>query len=432
MRNEAAPLREIAPHVPVTTNFMGTYPGLDYRRFAGEIDFASWDSYPAFVGSLDDPNTWVTVAFRHDLTRCLAPSRRWMLMECSPSSSNWYSSMALKRPGVHRFEAMQCVAHGADGVQYFQWRQSRGSQEQFHGAVVGHAAGAEGRVFREVRQVGEELESLADVAGSGVEAEVAVVYDWEARWALEAACGPIQGDKRYEATCVEHYRAFWEAAIPVDVVGLNDPLDRYKVVVAPMAYSLPDGFAERIDAFVQNGGTFLTTYLSGWTDPSSLVFEGGFLASLRRTLGVWSEEIDALPSGATARVDMADGASHEARSFCELVHLDGATALGVYGSEFYAGRPAVTVNRRGAGRAYYVAARLGREFTEPFLAEIAREAGVRSVWEGLPDGVTAQKRTDGVQEWVFVMNACSTPKTVTSADGTESVLPPFGVEARTP
>jgi beta-galactosidase len=430
MLNECAPLREISPETPVTTNFMGTYPGLNYRKLAPHLDFVCWDSYPAFQHSLEVSDSWISAAFKHDLTRCLDKNRRWMLMECSPSSSNWYKTMSLKKPGMHRLEALQPIAHGADGVQYFQWRQSRGCQEQLHGAVVNHGTKANGRVFREVRQVGEDLAAMPDVGGTRFEAEVAIVFDWESMWALEAACGPVQGEKGYEATCTEHYRAFWEAGIPVDVIGQQDDLSAYKIVVAPMAYSLQPDFAENVAAFVASGGTFVTTYLSGWTDENSLIFEGGLLGPLRAVLGIWSEELDAREVGFQnwVKIDgLGNTAKYPAGRFFELIHTTTAETLGVYGKDFYADRPAVTVNEFGAGKAYYVGSRIAPDFTEWLLKLLATDAGIDPVVAELPRGVTAQRRRSATKEWLFLMNTTSEEQTITLPYEESEVLPPWGV-----
>ncbi|CAN5480110.1 beta-galactosidase [soil metagenome] len=413
MLHEAAPLREISPAVPITTNLMSTHNGLNYRKFAEHLDFVSWDSYPGIQEGPATPETWIRTSFNHDLMRSIKLGAPWMLMECTPGASNWQPSMHLKAPGVHRLEALQAVVHGADGVQYFQWRQSRGSQEQFHAAVVSHAGAERTRTFNEVREVGEELASLADVAGSKVEAEVALVFDWEARWALDAACGPVQRDKGYAHTAVEHYGAFWQDGIAVDIVGMDDPLEKYKFVVAPMAYSLRPGFIERVRSFVEKGGTFLTTYLSGWTDENSLVFEGGYLAPWSDLLGIWSEELDVLSPGETLCIEReVSGKEHrlcEARDFCELVHATTAEVHAVYGGKFYEGRPVLTTNHFGAGKAHYVAARLNAAFLGDYLPMIARQAGVkRAVEADLPPGVTAQKRG----KHLFLLNARAEPARV--------------------
>ena len=390
MLNESEPLREISPDVPITTNFMGAYNGLDYRKLAAHLDWISWDSYPDFGREPMGVEDWIATSFKHDLMRSLKPDRPWLLMEMAPGPSNWQPFMTPKRPGVHRFESLQAVAHGADGVQYFQWRASRGSQEQYHAAVVGHNGGSGARTFREVAEVGRTLEGM-DVAGQRPENGVAVLFDWPCRWALDAACGPVQGEKGYVATVTEHYSAFWRAGIGVDLVGMADDLSRYRVLVAPMAYSLTSAFAERVAAFVSRGGTLVTGYLSGWVDENSLVFEGGFLAPWREMLGLWSEELDVLRGDAT--VPLSGGT--KAREFCEIIHTEGAETIETYAGEFYAGSPAFTVNRFGNGRAYYVASRNETAFLDLWLPLIATKAGVEPAYAGrLPKGVTAQRRGD--------------------------------------
>ncbi len=77
MRNEIAPLREVTPNVPVTTNMMGTYPGLDYWKLAPDLDVISWDSYPFW--HTDAMKTWelgANVSFLHDINRSLKAASR--------------------------------------------------------------------------------------------------------------------------------------------------------------------------------------------------------------------------------------------------------------------------------------------------------------------------------------------------------------------
>lgn len=418
MLNESAPLREISPDVPITTNLMGSYPGLDYRKFAPHLDFVSWDSYPDMAEAPMGHIGWIRTSFHHDLMRSLKRDRPWLLMEMAPGPSNWQRYMAVKRPGVHVFESLQAVAHGADGVQYFQFRAGRGSQEQYHAAVVGHNGGREARMFKEVAEVGRRLEELDVVRGSLAENKVALVYDWSNRWAIDAACGPVLGNKGYLETVLAHYAAFWRAGIGVDIVGMDDDLTGYSLLVAPMAYSIGQGFAERVEAFVADGGTMVTTYLSGWVDENSLVFENGFLGPWKKMLGIWSEELDVLRPAQS--VTLSGG--KVARDFCELIHEDGAEVLETYAGEFYAGRPAVTANAYGKGKAVYVAARMGEEFLDPLLTELAREADIHPAYHGrLPEGTTAQRRGSHV----FFLNPTDQ---VAKADGFE--IPPFGVVVR--
>lgn len=419
MLAEAAPLRELTPQIPLTTNFMGTYPGLDYRRFGPHLDFVSWDSYPAANSDFSDAETWVRTSFNHDLMRSIKPERSWLLMESSPSSANWYPYMVLKPPGTHRFEGLQAIAHGSDGVQYFQWRQGRGGSEQLHGAVVGHAGSEGTRVFEEVRALGEELESLGSVVGSTVPAETAVYFDWENRWAIEAAAGPSQTTKHYEETCRSYYAPLWNMGVPVDLIGLDDDLDRYRLVIAPMIYSLRPGVAERLERFVERGGVLLVTYLSGWVDENSLIFEGGFLAPLRRLLGVCSEELDVLRPGKSNSV-LVPGSepirfygSFQSCDFCELIYAETADVLGTYAENFYSGRPAFTVNRLGDGQAFYVASRSDPEFTRALIEDLVWQAGVQRVLDiPLPAYASVQVRRGRDEDYVFFINANDAPAIV--------------------
>ncbi|GAA2271849.1 beta-galactosidase [Glycomyces scopariae] len=427
--HETAPLKAITPDVPRTTNLMGTYPGIDYFRLAQALDVVSWDSYPEWTGTEKDAAKGARASFLHDLTRSLK-GKPFMLMESSPSATNWRPVAKLHRPGVHLLQSLQAVAHGSDTVQYFQFRKGRGGSEKFHGAVVDHEGTERTRVFQDVAEVGARLAELDGVVGTDTPAEVAVVYDWHLRWALEDQKGMLQGRTDYEGAVVAHYRAFWEQGVPTDVIDsslIASPghLDRYKVLVAPMLYMLRPGVAEAIDAFVRRGGTFVATYATGYVDEHDRTFLGGFPGPLRETLGIWAEEIDALYPEDRNAIEW-DGTAYEAVELCELIHAETAETLGAYGSDFYAGRPALTVNRRGEGRAYFIAARTGDDFLVDFYGRLVAETGVeRALDADLPPGVTAQVRTDGTTDFVFVLNF--TPAAVTVEAAGETVdLAPFG------
>ncbi|NLW60604.1 MAG: beta-galactosidase [Firmicutes bacterium] len=409
-RHECKPLKAITPDVPVTTNFMGTYPGLDYWKFADALDVVSWDSYPRWHGRKPDTRTAAETAFVHDLNRSLKRGKPFMLMESTPSMTNWQEVAKLKRPGMHLLSSLQAVAHGADTVQYFQWRKGRGGSEKFHGAVVDHVGHERTRVFQDVAAVGAVLKGLDPVVGTTVEPEVALIFDWENRWALEDAQGPRQ-EKKYEETCHRHYYPFWSQGIPVDVINADCDFSRYRLLIAPMLYMVRPGVAERISRFVADGGTFVATYWSGIVDEHDRCFLGGFPGPLRKVLGIWAEEIDALYDGEVNYVVMTAENSlgltgvYQARELCDLIHLEGAETLGVYKEDFYAGRPAVTVNRFGKGEAYYLASRNEDQFLEDFYARLIDKIKIKRVLPVKPPtGVTAQVRTDGVRDFVFILN----------------------------
>ncbi|MBW3637470.1 MAG: beta-galactosidase [Armatimonadetes bacterium] len=423
MLHELAALR---PHskAPATTNMMGDFTGLDYAAMAPHLDFISWDAYPQWgkggTGD-DDIQTACWSAFHHDFFRALKRQPFW-LMECSPGQTNWRDVSKLKAPGVHRLSAWQTVAHGGDAVMYFQWRQSRGSSEKFHAAVVSHEGSEKTRMFGEIAQLGAELEALGEVAGSQTEAPIALVYDFENLWAIANEQGPRNTNKSTQKTALDFYAPLWKGGYGVDVVDSTVDFSSYKLVVAPMLYMLKPQVAERLTEFVRAGGTLVTTYWSGLADEHDLCFLGGFPGPLREVLGLWVEETDTLHAHQTNRIQVGDsqlglGGEFEARDYCDLVHPESARVLATYACDFYAGRAALTVNDFGAGQAYYVASRNESSFQSEFLTALVHKLELKPAIEAdLPTGVVAQKRVRQGREWVWVLNFCGQTQSWTTRE----------------
>jgi beta-galactosidase len=409
--HECEPLRRLAPGIPVTVNMMETYGGLDYRRFAPRLDVVSWDSYPRWHGPEPEARTAARTAFSHDLFRSLRGGQPFLLMESVPNLVNWHEVCKAKRPGMHALSSLQAVAHGSDSVMYFQWRQSRGASEKLHGAVVGHDGTDRTRAFRDVAALGALLPRLGEVAGTTVRPRVALVFDWENRWAIEELWGLRRDRRDYLETVQAHHHELWRRGVPVDVIGEEADLDRYQLVIAPMLYMVRPGVGERLTGFVRRGGCLVTTYLTGYVDGSDLCFQGGFPGPLRECLGIWAEELDSLYDGESNQVAAAPGASlglsgtFAAHEYCEVVHAESAEVLATYGRDFYAGMPALTRNRLGAGDAFHLAARTGEDFLTAFYGRLLDEKEIRGcLGSAPPPGVSVQPRGDGRDEYVFVLN----------------------------
>ena len=417
---EAKPLKAANPELPTTTNFMEYFYDYDYWKLAQAIDFISWDSYPMWHREEDETQLACYTAMYHDLMRTLKQGKPFVLMESTPSATNWQPTSKLKKPGMHILSSLQAVAHGADSVQYFQWRKSRGSVEKFHGAIVDHVGHIDTRVGREVSELGRILEHMGPVTGSRVEAQVAIIFDWESRWAMDDAQGPRNCGMEYEKTVVDHYRPFWEKGIAVDVINADCDLSGYKLVIAPMLYMVRDGFAEKATRFVELGGQFVATYWSGVVNETDLCHLGGFPGPLRPLLGIWAEEIDCLADGESNIVQGLSGNSaglqgpYQVRHLCELIHPEGAQVLAHYRDDFYAGYPAVTVNHVGKGKAWYVASRNDTAFQRDFFNSIASELSLpQALNSSFPQGVTAHRRTDGESEFIVVQNYSAVEQSLT-------------------
>lgn len=395
-RLERDTIRQYDRDTPVTTNLMGTYKGLDYFKWAKEMDIVSWDNYPSY----DTP--WSTVAMRHDLMRGLK-NAPFMLMEQTPSQQNWQPYNSLKKPGQMRAQSWQTVAHGADTIQFFQLRRSVGGCEKFHGAVIGHAGSDQTRVFREVAQLGEELNRIGDsIIGSKTESKVGIMFDWDNYWALEYTSGPNK-DLKYVDQITRYYEYFYSKNISVDLIPVDADFSRYDLVAAPVLYMVKEGMAKALERYVAEGGTLVTGFMSGIVNESDNVHLGGYPGPLRALAGIWAEEIDALAPEQSNEILFTDGTKACCGLLCDILHLEGAEEIARYGSNFYAGTPAVTKNAFGKGYTYYVGSVLSEDGLAKVLDLACDGAGVASVI-GEETELEVTRRISDAGAVYFVMN----------------------------
>ena len=418
MKNEIQPLKELCPELPVTTNMMYGFYGLDYHRFAELIDFASWDAYPEWHTG-DDAVIAQQAAFWHDFYRSLK-KKPFLLMESTPSLVNWKPYNKTKRPGMDVLASVQAVAQGSDSVQYFQWRKGRGSAEKLHGAVVGHDGTGDTRVFRAVQTTGAVLKRIDEIAGTLTEAKVAIVFDWENMWALDDCQGYAKDNKKYYETCYAYHRVFWERGISCDIVSPKADLSGYELVVAPMLYLTDGQTVENLRNYVAEGGTLYATYMLGTVDGDDLCWLGGIPAGeLKAVFGITAEEIDTLCPGERQHASLRD-TEHGVEDYCEILRLNGAEVLATYSDGWYQGAAAVTVNRWGRGCAVYQACRDTGSLKNAVIGRLLQELGIEScvdTEDALPHGVTAHSRTDGETTYVFVENYSDTNTAVISLRG---------------
>lgn len=395
-------IRAYDKETPITTNLMGTYKGLDYFKWANEMDIVSWDNYPAY-------NTpWSFTAMRHDLMRGLKDAP-FMLMEQTPSQQNWQPYNSLKKPGQMRAQSYQTVAHGADTIQFFQLRRSKGACEKFHGAVIAHSGSGDTRVFKECAQLGEELKKLgAETLGAKNTAEVGIIFDWDNYWALEYTSGP-NVDLKYVDQIHQYYQYFYEHHIPVDMIPVDGDFSRYKAICAPVLYMVKEGVAEALEAFVEAGGTLITGMMSGIVDQSDNVHLGGYPGPLRRLCGIWAEEIDALAPEQSNTLRFPDGTEAQCKLLCDIIRPEGAEILAAYGGDFYEGTPAVTKNSFGKGTVYYVGTQPDHDGIAKILDALTAGADVKPL---IPDETELEVdlRTIEGREYWFIINLTGTPK----------------------
>ncbi|MEV0318214.1 beta-galactosidase [Streptomyces sp. NPDC050658] len=373
LRAERDILRAFTPDVPVTTNFMvmGGTKGMNYADWAGEIDFVSNDHYVQ-----PGPQDRDELSFSANLVSGIAGHRPWYLMEHSTSAVNWQPVNVAKRPGELARDSLLHVAHGADAVCFFQWRQSAAGAEKYHSAMVPHA-GPDSEVFRAVADLGRTLDSLAPIAGSVREpARVAVLFDWDSWWAGEQDSHPTSRlDYRQEA--LDWYSALLALGIRADVVTpYAVDLDPYDVLIAPVLHVVPEALAKELTRYVEGGGHLITTYFSGIVDENDHVWLGGYPGALRELLGIRIEEFGPLLDGESVGLDNATAGT----LWSDRITVTGpdVEVLARYSSGAYADRPAVTRRTTGPGSAGYVSTRLGVEGLTALLPDLLAPAGVGS------------------------------------------------------
>jgi beta-galactosidase len=399
---------------PITTNFMGAFPPADYWAWAPHLDLITDDCYP----DPNDPESFRAAAFARDLMRSFKPDTPWILMEQATNALNWRPTNAPKAPGQMAALSMQAIARGADGIMFFQWRQSRAGSEKFHSAMIPQA-GTRTRTWREVVALGAELAALPALPTGTRDARVAIVLDWQNWWAIGNPDHPAVLD--YLAIVQRWYAAVHEQHVQVDLVQPTSDLSGYRVVLAPLLYLLEADGAANLTAFATSGGHLLVASFSDLVDENDAFRDGGYLTQLGGPLGIWLEDFGALvpPAGAGAGPSSAGEASGggpvasagpgqvfapfdgvagpvTGTLLAEEIHLEGATVLGSFVGGRLDGRPAFTVNTVGEGRAYYLATIPDAPGCVAVTAHLFEAAGVQPVVAGLPREVEAVRRGDAV------------------------------------
>lgn len=397
-REEVKALKSVNPDIPCTINMMELYTGLDYSKFLDDVDVISWDSYPSWHEG-DDYWNAMSTAFNHDLMRAFK-DQPFMMMENTPSTANWCGISRLRHPNLLELTSMQALAHGSNTVQYFQWRQSNGSCEKWHSAVISHRGKDDTMIFKNVSKVGENLKKLNDdLYNADINPRVAIIFDTENKWAIEDGKGPRNIGMKYNEACLSHYAPFWDAGIPCDVIDSTASFEKYDLLIAPMLYMLKDGVAERLKSFVKNGGTLVGTYFTGLANETDLCFNGELPAQgLSEVFGLWEEDIDALYDHQENEIAVEDKktgfkGTFKASILCDLVHPTTANVIGTYTKDWYAGWPALLENKYGKGTAYYLASFADISLLKKLYSTICENIGIkRNLDVDLPKNVTVGKR----------------------------------------
>jgi beta-galactosidase len=409
VKMQAETLRELTPKIPVTTNLRGLLRRFDHFDLAKVVDFVSIESNAVIK------NKAAELACDIDMLRSLkregirtpdGDSGFWVI-EQKAGQVNWQDVNSLVRPGVIRLFTYQLLSRGASGVLYYHWRQSRIGFEKFFGAVLPHHLQANNRVYREISQVGEEIKLLAPaLKGTRVVAEACIVYSHDNDWLLQQ---PMQPNKHFNLR--EHIQLFYTALhdrnISVDFVRPTEDLSKYKLAFAPSLHLLAGGEADLLKLYVQNGGTLVGTFNTGLVDEHAQAPVTGYPHDLTDLFGLEVLEFDPLPPGEDNHLAFKGtfpaSHLHPARLWCDIIEPKECQVLATFAKDFYAGRPAITMNSFGLGKAIYIGTQSHQQFYYDLVSWLRQMGNIHPLLK-VPDTVQVSMREKEGTRIYFLLN----------------------------
>jgi beta-galactosidase len=407
-------LHERCPGIPVTNNLRALSRNFDHFDVAGVLDFVGMDS-EATIKAKSSEN-----ACALDMMRGLkkAESRApgddcgFWVVEQKAAHVNWQDVNSLVRPGVVRLFTYQCISRGASGVLYFFWRQPRIGPEKFYGGVLTHDGRGENRTYKEINQVGEELKLLAPVLkGTTVPAETCILFSHENDWSLQQGPQPNNHFSLREHILLFH-AALHDRNIPVDFARPTEDLSAYKLVIAPSLQLLAGGEADRLKLYVQNGGTLVSTFNTGLVDEHHIAPDSGYPHDLTDLFGLEITEFDPLPPGEenhlTFKGAFPTSHLHPARLWCDIIEPNDCQVLATYAKDFYAGKPAITMNTYGLGRAIYIGTQSHQHFYYDLVVWLRQLCNLYPLLK-VPDTVEVSMRQKGDTRIYFLLNHQNSP-----------------------
>jgi beta-galactosidase len=407
-------LRAACPDHFITHNLMGFgYDRLNYFDLARNLDFVAWDNYPRMQWNMERGVVPSAYALSLDTMRGLKSKNIWV-MEQQAGPGGWEMLSTTPRPGELRLWAYQSVAHGADALIFFRWRTARFGTEQYWHGLLDHDA-TPSRRYEEIKRMGAEIKAVGDeILGSQVNSSIAMMLSYDSRFAFQIQPNNPRFD--YPDHFHQIYSAFFRQHASIDIVPPNADLSSYKLVIAPALHLIADATAKGLTRYVQSGGTLVVTQRTGVKDESNLVVNQRLPGLLAELCGVQVEEYDSLSSQMQNSLEftipeLADEAHVAVGVLCDILKPAGATVVARYTQEYYAGKPAITVNQFGAGRAVYVGAVGDAGLYDPLANWLLDTVGLQSAFT-MPPGVEVSRRARAGKNLDFILNHNDSPQTI--------------------
>jgi len=405
-------LREICPNHFITHNLMGFFNLVDYFKLSQNLDFVSHDQYP--MGYFDNPQPMKepsVLAADLDLMRSLKKKTFW-IMEQQAGPTGWEILGRTPRPGQLALWTAQSIAHGADTVVFFRWRTCAfGTEEYWHG-ILPHS-GNPGRRYYELQKFIKEIKPfMADFKNSLPESEAAILFSYEQSWAFEIQ--PHHPDLSYTKQIRKYYKGLYNLNVPVDFISDNDDFTKYKLVIAPLLFMVSDELAKKLSEYVEQGGILVITMRSGVKEMNNRChIESDLPGRLKVLAGVTVTDYDCLRDQDTGI--RYNGRDYRASIWCDVLKSVDAECIGTYTEDYYAGEPAITINRFKKGMVYYIGTEPEQKLIDDFLADIVRKTGIERIYDIPADLEFVRRRTKDA-DYIFVLNHSGKTQKITCGE----------------
>ena len=414
VRMQADLLRELTPKCPVTTNLRPLIHRFDHFDLAAVLDFVSIESTSAIKAKSAETACEIDMLRSLKKTGIRTPDGEtgFWVMEHKAGNVSWQDVNALVRPGVLRKFTYQLLSRGATGLLYFRWRQPRIGTEKFHGALLNHDGKPGTRTYKEVSQIGEEVKMIAPaLKNTKIKAEVCILFSHDNDWAMRL---PQQPTKHFNLR--EHIQLFYTALhdrnILVDFARPTEDLSKYKIVIAPSLHLLAAGEADRLKLYVQNGGTLVSTCNTGLVDEHHIAPDTGYPHNMTDLFGLEVVEFDTLPLGEENTLifkgTFPTSHMHTARIWCDIIEPKGCQVLAQYAKDFYAGKPVLTLNDYGLGKAIYFGTVSQQLFYNDMVTWLRQLCNLHPLLK-VPDNVEVAMRENEESKIFFLLNHQNTP-----------------------
>jgi beta-galactosidase len=418
VKMQADILHELTPECPVTTNLRPLIHRFDHFDLAETLDFVSIESTAAIKAKSAEQACEIDMlrSLKKNNIRTPDGDTGFWVIEQKAGNVSWQDVNALVRPGVLRMFTYQLVSRGATAILFFRWRQPRFGTEKFQGAVLSHNPRSDGRIFKEISQIGDEMKLLAPaLKDTQVQAEVCILYSHDSDWILQQ---PNQPNKLFNLR--EHIQLFYTALhdrnISVDFARPSEDLSKYKVVIAPSLHLLTTNEADLLKLYVQNGGTLVGTFNTGLVDEHNLAPDTGYPHDLTDLFGLEVLEFDALAQGEenhlTFKGAFPTSHLHSARLWCDIIEPKECQVLATYAKDFYAGRPAMTMHTFGLGKAIYIGTQSHQHFYSDLVTWLRQMCNLHPLLK-VPENIQVSMREKEGTKVFFLLNHQSSPVRIT-------------------